>query len=194
MKKVLFSILLLTSATFMVSAQELHLGAKVGANLNKIDGQPFKSGFQLGYQLGGFLELDFSKTIGIQPEVLFNQTNTKYAQTGSDIINGVSDGAKQSFNYLSIPVLLRINPSNLITLNLGPQYSILMNKDRTLVENGKDAFKSGDFGLVAGAQINLKSLRVYGRYVVGLSDIGDATNSNKWKSQQIQLGLGLKIF
>jgi len=190
MKKILFSILLLTSATFMVSAQELHLGAKVGANLNKVDGQAFKDGFQLGYHLGGFLELDFSKSLGIQPEVLFNQSKTKSADNLNDIFHPGND---ITLNYLSIPLLLRINAGNLITFHVGPQFGILLNNEKSLVQNGKDAFKTGDFSAVAGLQLNLRSLRVYGRYNIGLNNISDIDNTDKWKNQQIQLGVGFKI-
>ena len=193
MKKIVLTAFLLTSVTVMVSAQGLHLGAKAGANLTKIDGQAFKDGFQLGYHLGGFLEVDFSKSLGIQPEVLFNQYNTKYAQGASSIIDNISDGSKKSFNYLTIPILLRINAGNLLTFHLGPQFGILLNNEKSLVQNGKDAFKSGDLAAVAGAQLNLGSLRVYGRYNIGLSNISDIDNTDKWKNQTIQLGVGFKI-
>ncbi|WP_153797687.1 porin family protein [Foetidibacter luteolus] len=193
MKKILLAALLLTSATTFVSAQSLHIGAKAGANLNKVDGQAFKDGFQLGYHLGGFVELDFSKTLGIQPEVLFNQTNTKTASNASDVLNGALNGEKKTLNYLSIPVLLRINAGQLLTFHVGPQFSILTNKDESIFQNGKNAFKSGDLAAVLGAQVNLGSLKVYGRYNIGLSNISDIDNTDKWKNQQIQLGVGLRV-
>jgi len=43
-------------------------------------------------------------------------------------------------------------------------------------------------------QFNLGSLRIYGRYNIGLSNLNDIDNTEQWKSQQIQVGLGLKIF
>jgi hypothetical protein len=68
-----------------------------------------------------------------------------------------------------------------------------MSQDKTLLKNGEEAFKSGDFSLVGGASINLKMLRVYGRYNIGLSDISDFDNQDKWKNQQVQLGVGLRL-
>lgn len=193
MKKIIFF-----AACFMCTitasiAQSFHLGAKAGVNMNKIDGQAFKDGFNAGFQLGGFMEIDLGKTIGIQPEVLFNQTNTTIASDATDIYNLALDGQKKTLNYLSIPVLLRINAGKLITFHLGPQYSILMNSHETILQNGTDAFKSGDFAAVLGAQVNLGSLKVYGRYNIGLSNINDIDNKDKWKNQQIQLGLGFRL-
>ena len=173
------------------TAQGFHLGAKLGANMDKIAGKSFSDEFKLGYHLGGFVEIDFSKTLGIQPELLFSQTNTKVTD---DLDELLEPGDEINLNYLNIPILLRINASKLLTLHVGPQFSILMNKDDNLLENGEAAFKSGDFAMVAGAQLNLGSLRVYGRYNIGLSDISDIDNQDSWKSQQIQFGLGLRIF
>jgi hypothetical protein len=47
--------------------------------------------------------------------------------------------------------------------------------------------------MVGGAQINILRLRVYGRYVVGLSNINDIDNQDKWKSQAIQVGVGFAL-
>lgn len=171
-------------------SQGFHLGAKVGANATKINGQSFNNGFNLSYQLGGFAEIDFSKTIGIQPEVLFSQSQT----TTTNLNSNLTPNKDAKFNYLSIPILLRINTGKLLTLHVGPQYSIVMNNNNTAVQNGSNAFKNGDFAMVAGLQFNLGSLRIYGRYNIGLSNLNDIDNTEQWKSQQIQVGLGLKIF
>jgi len=66
-----------------------------------------------------------------------------------------------------------------------------MNKDNTLLQNGKQAFKNGDFSMLAGIQLNISKVRLYGRYGVGLSELNDIDNQDKWKSQTIHLGLGL---
>ena len=194
MKKIVLSAIIALLCVTFVQAQSFHLGAKAGVNLGKIDGHSFKSGYDLGYQVGGFAELNFSKTLGIQPEVLFSQTNTKVSNSIGDIEAGLTSGEKINLNYLSIPVLLKINASPLLSFVVGPQYSILVNSHETTLQNGKDAFKSGDFSAVAGVQLNLKALRIYGRYDIGLTNINDISSSEKWKSQQIQLGIGYAIF
>ena len=191
MKKTLIFLPLFVLFALAGTAQGFHLGAKLGANMDKIAGKSFSDEFKLGYHLGGFVEIDFSKTLGIQPELLFSQTNTKVTDDLDDLLQ---PGDEINLNYLNIPILLRINASKLLTLHVGPQFSILMNKDDNLLENGEAAFKSGDFAMVAGAQLNLGSLRVYGRYNIGLSDISDIDNQDSWKSQQIQFGIGLRIF
>ena len=95
--------------------------------------------------------------------------------------------------YLTIPILLNYNAGKLITLQAGPQFGILMNKSNTFVQNGKDAFKSGDLSMLGGIQLNISHFKVYGRYAIGLSNLNDIDNKDKWKSQSVQLGVGLTL-
>lgn len=192
MRKLLLTLLSFTVIGITANAQGgFRLGVKAGANMNKISGQSFKDGYDLSYHVGAFAEIDITKTIGIQPEVLWNQTTTKRANSFDAIYASLPQDVK--LQYLAIPVLLRINVTNLLTLNAGPQFGILMNKDDNLITNGQAAFKSGDFSLVAGAQLNLTALRIYGRYNIGLQNVNDVANQEKWKNQQIQLGVGLRF-
>jgi opacity protein-like surface antigen len=161
--------------------------------MGKIKGESFKDGFKLGYQLGAFVEIDVNKNWGIQPELLFSQSKTKVAENSADVVDGLTTGQNIDLNYLSIPVLLRLNAGKLITFHLGPQYSILVNNHKTTAGNAINAFKEGDLAAVAGAQVNLGALKVYGRYNVGLSNISNIGNTDKWQNQQLQLGLGLRI-
>jgi hypothetical protein len=68
-----------------------------------------------------------------------------------------------------------------------------MNSTQSLVQNGTDAFKKGDLSLLGGVQIHLSAFRIYGRYGVGLSNLNDITSTQNWKSQMIQLGLGINF-
>jgi len=96
-------------------------------------------------------------------------------------------------NYLSIPILLDYKLAPFLSLQAGPQFGILINQNKNLVENGKNAFKGGDFSLLGGAQLNISKIRVTGRYFVGLSNVNDLGNQNKWKNQGWQLSVGFAI-
>lgn len=194
MKKSFLAVIALTLIAITSNAQGVRLGAKLGANLNKVTGKSFSDEFDLSYHAGGFLEIDFSKKLGIQPEVYFNQaTTTRTSGFNSIYTANPNANTNIKLNYLSIPILLRYNVGKIVTLQAGPQFSILMNNDKTLLQNGKSAFDDGDFAMAAGLTLNLKMLRVYGRYNVGLNNINDIDNQDKWKNQQLQLGLGLRL-
>jgi hypothetical protein len=183
---------MLFAASYSFS-QGLNFGIKGGASINKLTGKSFKDEFSFGYHVGAFATLKLGDKLGIQPEVLFNQINIDTASNYSAVSPNFNRVKEVQLKYLTIPVLLNYNVSNLLALQVGPQFGILMEQDKTLLQNGQEAFKKGDFSMVGGLQLKLLKFRVYGRYVVGLNDISDVPNSGEWKSQSIQLGLGIAL-
>ena len=191
MKTKLFSFAILLFISSSVFSQGFSFGIKGGANLGKISGQSFKNEFTLGYHVGAFATVNFGK-FGIQPEVLFNQTNVDTSSEFSDVyqfnhINNIK------LNALSIPIMLNYNLNKFITLQAGPQFGILLDQDKTLLQNGGDAFKSGNFALAGGIQLNLLKFRVYGRFVGGLTNLDNVGDKETWKTQAIQLGVGIGL-
>lgn len=187
----LFSGMMLFSVTCM--AQSLHVGFKAGANIFKVDGKSFNDEFKFGYHIGAFGEVYINSKWGVQPELLFSQTNFRTGSNFNSVYpNGVND-VKGKLNYLSIPVLLCYRPISLVAVQLGPQFGTLLNQDKNLLNNGKEAFRKGDFSLLVGAQLNLMKFKVGARYVIGLNDINDVEDSHKWKNQGFQLYVGARI-
>ena len=176
---------------------QFHIGAKAGANIIKIDGRSFEDEFRYGYHLGGFMEIRLSNKFVLQPEVLFNQYSTTLDSNFKNIYQGVINSSSQSkvkLGYLSIPILLNYKLiGSFLSLQAGPQFSVLMSKNKTLLQNGAEAFKNGDFSMLGGVQVKLGAIRVNGRYVVGLSNINDIDNQDKWKSEGFQVSVGLAL-
>jgi len=189
--KLLFLAIFCITAT-AASAQKLHVGFKGGANINKLTGKSFEDEFSFGYHVGGFFSVGLGKKFAIQPEVLFNQINVDTSNNYSSIYQ-FNKVHKVQLKYLSIPILLTYKPIKFVTLQAGPQFGILTNKSNTLVQNGKDAFKSGDLSMLGGVQVNISHLNIYARYAVGISNLNDIDNKEKWKSQSIQLGVGFTL-
>ena len=175
---------------------QFKLGVKGGANITKVDGQSFKDQFRYGYHLGGFAEIGLGAKFSLQPEVLFNQFTTTVDSNYNHVYENVfnSDQSSVKLNYLSIPILLNYKLlGNFLSLQAGPQFGVLINQDKNLLQNGGDAFKNGDFSMLAGVQLNLSAFRITGRYAVGLKNINDIDNQDKWKSQSFQVSLGLAL-
>ncbi len=188
-------ILLAALITFLSTAaiaQKFQLGFKGGATVNKLTGKTFKEEFSFGYHLGAYASIGISKKISIQPEVLLNQINIDTSNNFSTIYK-LNKLDNVQLKYLTVPVLLNYNANKLITLQAGPQFGILMNRNNTFLENGKNAFKSGDLAILGGVQLNLSFVKAYARYTVGLNSINDIDNKDDWKGQSIQVGLGFKL-
>jgi hypothetical protein len=175
---------------------QFHIGFKGGVNITKLDGISFKDEFKYGYHIGGFAEIPLGSKFGLQPEVLFNQYSTTVDSNYKHIYQNVfnSDQGSVKLTYLSIPLLLNYKLiGNFLTLQAGPQFGVLISHDKTLLQNGGDAFKKGDFSMLAGVQLKLSAIRISGRYVVGLNNINDIDDQDRWKSQGFQVSLGLAL-
>lgn len=204
MKKLFFALAVITCATVStVSAQKMvRFGIKGGANLGKIDGTGYDESFKLGYHLGGFAQINLVKGFGIQPELIFSTSKAEVKNTAEfeadNEFQNLKDN-KPNLNYLSIPVLANIDlGSPRFKLQVGPQFSILTSKKKNVFQEGKEAFKSGDFSAVGGLWLQLPIVNISARYVIGLSNVSDVTASNAvnpdtWKNQAIQLGVGITL-
>jgi hypothetical protein len=187
------SLLLLANVSY---GQKLHYGLKADLQLTSLNGNGMKGNFSPGYDAGIFVEYNFTSKLGIQPEVLFSQFNNK---KGDDFmkyyVNSGNSSAKSAvkLSYLSVPVLLAYNVNKLFTINVGPQFSMLLYDNEDLLVKDRAAFKNTDFGAVAGLTLHVSGVRFYGRYVLGLGNINDVDSRYSWHSQQIQVGLGVAI-
>ena len=174
-------------------AQGFHLGAKIGTNISQITGRSFDQGFQWGFSAGAFAELNFTSKWGIQPELLFSQTQTQTASNFDEVYDQGINSRNVSLNYLSIPILLSYKLIPILSIQVGPQFGILMNTSQNITANGVNAFKNGDFSMVGGAQVNLGIIRLGARYIYGITNLNDVTNTDTWKNQNFQLYFGLRI-
>jgi hypothetical protein len=194
MKTKFFSLAVALLITNFIFAQ-FHFGIKGGVNIVKIDGKSFKEQFRYGYNVGGFAEIGLGKKFSLIPGVDLNQYATtldsNYKSIYQNVIN--SQQSKVKLNYLSIPLILDYKFLGPIHLQAGPQFGILMDQNKNFLQNGSDAFKKGDFAMALGAQVKLATFRVTGRYLIGLSNINDIDNQDKWKNQVIQLSLGFAL-
>lgn len=174
------------------SHAQFHIGVKAGVNAGKIDGKSFKQEFDYSYLVGGFAEIGLSDRFSINPEVLFSQTSaTRDVNFANTLPDFKSDQLKAKLNYLSVPILANVKVAGPLHIEAGPQFGILLSDNKNLFQNGKDAFKKGDFSLAGGAALHFGILRISGRYVIGLSNISDLPTQDEWKNQALQFSLGL---
>ena len=148
--KTKFLALATTLLISQIMMAQFHIGIKAGANITKVDGKSFSDQFDYGYNIGGFADIGLSKNLAFRPEVLFNQYSSTLDSNYRAIYENVisSDQSKVKLNYLTIPLLLDYKLIGPIHLQAGPQFGILMNHDKSFLQNGENAFKNGDFSMV----------------------------------------------
>ncbi len=204
MQKVSIIILLLVSLQGQAQRNKLGMdrenlirfGAKVGVNINKITGQSFKQGYNYNFQAGGFIQINFSNRLGIQPEVNFVQTSAEFTNDASDIYNDIfRDGSQKSakLNYLEIPVLLNVNmgESKRVKLQVGPAYGGLLKQTVDSLRNGGSIYKNGEWSAIGGLWIQMPLVHIGARYKLGLTDVNGIDNRQTWKNQALQVFVGV---
>lgn len=196
MKKItilLFAILAITTASF--AQAQIALGIKGGLNFANIDVSSSSAAYnsRTGYHAGAFLLIKLSK-IGIQPEIIFSRQGTSYKP-----VNGTSLDAR--YDYVNIPIILKLYTVAGINLQVGPQFGFLAGAAQDVVINGatvsqdvKSSLKGSDISLALGLGWDLPfGLTIDGRYNLGLSNNNDSGSSNI-KNQVIQISAGFKLF
>jgi hypothetical protein len=171
-------------------------GAKGGLNVNKLSGQSFKKGFRYNFQLGGFLQFNFSDRFGIQPEVSFVQGSSEFSDDANNIYDDLLGGGSQhksKLNYLEIPVLLNVNigTSKRVKLQVGPSYGGLLKQSVDSLATNGNLYKKTEWSVMGGLWLQLPLINLGARYKQGLTNINAIDNRESWKNQSVQIFIGL---
>jgi hypothetical protein len=147
------------------AAADVRFGIKAGANVANVNGNfadslsDWKS--TVGFCGGIFIELNFGQVLTIQPEAL-------YTMKGAD-----SGEGKLKFDYLEIPILLKIRiPTGSIHpfVFAGPAFGF---KLKALIEGVKiEDMPKSDYSAVFGGGFQLgTSIHIDVRYTMGLQKL-----------------------
>jgi len=174
------------------------VGCKGGLNLNKIEGKSFKDEFNYNYALGGFVQLNITRKLGLQPEINFVQTTAEQTNDITEVYDDLffgGDQKKAKLNYLKFAGLLNIDigPSQRVKLQLGPQWGRLLNETADSLNSSQDVFKKNEFSALGGIMLQLPLFHIGTRYEIGLTDVNGTDNNDKWRSQAWQFFVGITL-
>jgi hypothetical protein len=182
MKKLIFTLMLLSGPAFLF-AQGVGVGIKAGANFSNYSSDNFSTSSVTKYHVGAYVNINFSEKWGVTPEVLWSSQGAE--------IEGYGDF---DTNYVTVPIMLRWKPVELIFIEAGPQFNFLTDADLDNYPNVKDELKSSTTCLAFGAGVNLP-LGFNGglRYIVGLTDLAEDANA-ELKDGTFQIYIGWTLF
>lgn len=208
MKRAFLLLVIVLVAAASVSAQQktqpkekrVHYGIKAGMNFSGVDGEGIQSSMQQGIDAGGFAEVALGKKWDFVPELYYSlhqlKRSSDFTSRYYESQGLASADEKIKLHYISVPLLMRYHVSSVIAVEAGPQYNLLVYEDDNLLKEGKAAFKKSELAVAAGATLTLEKFRIYGRYMMGVSNINgiETTKGYTWHSRQLQIGFGLLIF
>jgi len=208
MKHIIIATFLLVGFATVATAQRnpvnmdrenfFRFGAKAGVNINKISGSAYKDGFNYNYQLGGFLQFNFSKRFGLQPEVSFVQSESEFSTDANNVYNDIfrAGGQRQAkLNYLEVPLLLNINvgSSKRVKLQIGPAFNGLLKQTVDSLRGNGQLYNKSSFAAIGGLWLQLPLVNLGARYKLGLTDINNIDDRERWKNQAIQIFAGVTL-
>lgn len=173
MKKILLLILLFF-AVGLTQAQSF--GIKAGLNFSNFSGSDTEDLKGLtSFHVGILKEFIITKNLSFQPELLFSTQGVKVDKMDDDY----------KLNYFTLPLLAKFYMNDALSLQAGPQLSVLAGETKNVLPIKGKTF---EYGLTAGMEYTISGgLFVHGRYCWGLSEI---SNDADVKNSVIQLSLG----
>lgn len=201
---IIISVTLISSCLYAQNDSKISLGVKAGANFANVydsEGEEFDSDGKLGLAAGVFVAIPIGQFFGIQPELLFSQKG--YTSSGS--ILGFDYDLTRTTNYIDVPLLFALKPSNFVTVLLGPQYSYLLKQtdvfnnpiSNVVVEQEfeNENVRKNIFGFITGLDINIDDFVVGARVSWDLlNNNGDGTsNTPRYKNVMGQITLGYRF-
>ena len=192
-KNIVLTLVAVLFAMVSASSQvQVAVGVKGGPNFTKLDvNSSLADNYdgRTGFHGGAFALIKLTK-LAIQPEVIFSRQ-------GSEL-----DVRSVEFDYLNIPVMLKLYLAAGLNLQIGPQFGFLNKTAGELLDiNGdpidaaKSLFKKSDLSLAAGAGWDLPfGLIVEARYNLGLAAIQNNPQLDATKNQVFQVSVGYKLF
>lgn len=159
-------------------SQSVKFGVKAGLNYANVSGSKIKTEAITSYHAGLVAEINLFQGVAFQPELLYSTQGATYKTAAEDF--------KNELGYITIPIMLKINLSDSLMLELGPQAGFLLNE-----KNKFDANNSKTFDFTANAGLGLKiteNLFAQARYGLGLTEI---KTDSKIKNSVVQLSLGI---
>ena len=189
MKKIIIACFVLASTG--VSAQRITGGLKAGVNVSNFTSGDFENVEKeslIGFHAGGYLNFKLIGPLSLQPELLVSTAGAKYE---------IAPGEKRDFKltYLTVPVMAKFTSPGGVYFELGPQVGFKLGesiKDETIDNFAKNL----DLSAGAGVGFKLGPIGIGGRYLVGLSKVGDFDNSDvspDFKNSVLQVGISLKL-
>ncbi len=165
--------------TFLANAQ-FKFGVGGGVNFANFSGSDV-SGAEglLGYNGGVMMEVKLPVKIGVEADLLYSSKGASYDGLGASLTANLS--------YVDLPVVLKLYSIKVLSIQLGAQYSMLINGKMAGIDI-KDELNASDISAVFGFGLDVLKIHASARYNYGLTSI--YKNGADVKNNMLTLSLG----
>jgi hypothetical protein len=172
---------------------QVKFGLRGGINLSKEkyeeSGISITSDNRVGLHAGIFIQIPVSEMLSFQPEFYYSQ------EGGQVKVNGIT--AKDLLDFVNLPLLLKITPTQKFNIVLGPQFGFLASAQSEIDgdKNDIEGVKSVNTSFVFGAGFNIADdIELFGRYQAGITNLNDDSNIDiNVTLNTIQIGIAINL-
>lgn len=160
---------------------ETRYGFKAGINISNYSAtnlDDIQDGFndsRIGAIFGFFADIHIAGKLRFQPEFLYSAQGAKEKGLRAD--------------YLQIPLMLKLELTNFLNLQVGPQIGVK-------IHEFEDSFKNFDYAINGGFGLEiLENVSIEARYSLGLADMFDEDRAPnlEGKNAVIQIGVTYRL-
>jgi hypothetical protein len=186
MKKNVLAIAVFMAFAINSQAQKISGGIKGGLNITDVAG--LNGDNRLSGHIGVFLNSRLNAQWSIQPELLYSGQGQQFKVATEEFT--------LALNYVQIPIMFQFHPTKQAYLEFGPQIGLLLAANQKNDDDKWEVdeyYSKADIGLGVGLGFNLtRQVGIYGRYVLGLSDISKR-NLPDYSNRVGMIGLSFKL-
>ncbi|UKT65039.1 porin family protein [Pedobacter mucosus] len=185
----ILTLCLLVFAAQTCAAQKLGLGVKGGGNLTYSNRPDMDSRKSYGFNFGGFASVNFTKNIGVQLEAQYVRSRLR-SDSFSPTAPWYSEKGYTKLHYLAMPVLLKIDVVDFVSVVGGPQFNFLRNSSTYNLSNGSAIIGSR---LGTSYTVGLDLGPLYFRHNWGRSGFKSIDLNNSHRNVQYEVGFRVQL-
>lgn len=188
MKKILLfaAVILVTNVAVAQTFDDITYGFRTGLNYSSLEGDNIDLDSRIGYHANFFANIPLSTKFALVPEVGVSALGAK----ANEIRLESGDNVELKTSWLQVNVLAKVNLSEKLFLQVGPQAGV------NVGQRDNNDYYNYDFAVLGGLGYNFnENFSVDVRYGYGLSNVFDRDFSglNEANNRYFQLGVSYKM-
>lgn len=187
----IFQLFIVLFFSTTVLSQNSGLGVKLGGNFSYLASEAVaQNEFLFGVHGGVYFPILVRTRLEVQPEILFSMQGGGY-----QFSNSITE---ERLNYLSIPIAAKIYFSNWFNIQVGPQFSYLLNarseyNDTEAIDVSDDYFSHDISFLLGLGYDDHRGLDITLRYLLGMTTLLREDDIIYPRNRVVQLSLGYRL-
>lgn len=180
-------------------------GVKAGlnyANVYNTNTEVFSTNPRFGLVAGGVIRIPITPDIGVQPEMIISQKGFQ----GTGTLLGTAYSFSRTSTYLDIPLQISLQPTDFLSIVIGPQYSYLLRQKDVFTSSltsflQEEIFKNDNIrknilGAIVGIDLYQNNLVIGARIGWNLinNKANSTTNTPTYRNTWIQGTIGYAFY